>query len=114
MPVHVSCFALVYLAASRWLCYPLNNSLGITHFVFALTGFVLLSVALLSIKSAIETGEPVGHAVNHWQFIAVLVGGFCFLLGCVTLAANCAWTASFLLKRSVLALEMFNPFLKGR
>lgn len=73
-----ACFALVYLAASRWVLHPLNDSLGVTHFVFALTGFVLLSVALFS---------------DYWQLFAFLVGGFCFLLGCATLALNCARTA---------------------
>ena len=87
-------FALVYLAASQWVLYPLNNSLGITHFILALTGFLLLWVALFSIKSATATGQPLdGVVINHWRFPAFFVGGFCFLLGCVTLAVNCAWTA---------------------
>jgi heme/copper-type cytochrome/quinol oxidase subunit 1 len=86
-------FALVYLVASRWILHPLNSSLGITHFVLSLTGFTLLSVALFSIRSAAASDEPVGRAVNHWQFLTFLAGGFCFLLGCATLAVNCAWTA---------------------
>jgi heme/copper-type cytochrome/quinol oxidase subunit 1 len=93
MALASSCFALVYLAASRWVLHPLNNSLGITHFVLALTGFLLLFLALFSIKSGTANGEPVGRVLNHWQFLAFVVGGICFLLGCATLAVNCAWTA---------------------
>jgi heme/copper-type cytochrome/quinol oxidase subunit 1 len=93
MALASACFALVYLAACRWAQHPLNSSLGITHFILALTGFLLLSVALFSVRTATGTGEPVGQTVNHWHVLAFLVGGFCFLLGCATLAVNCAWTA---------------------
>jgi len=93
MALASACFALVYLAASRCVRHPLNNSLGIAHFILALTGFLLLSVALFSIRTATGTGEPVGQTVGQWQVLAFLVGGFCFLLGCATLAMNCAWTA---------------------
>jgi heme/copper-type cytochrome/quinol oxidase subunit 1 len=93
MALASACFALIYLAASRWVLHPLNNSLAITHFILALTGFLLLSAALFSIGAGTGTGEPVGQTVNQCQVLAFLVGGFCFLLGCATLAVNCAWTA---------------------
>jgi heme/copper-type cytochrome/quinol oxidase subunit 1 len=93
MALASACFALVYLATSRWVLHPLNSSLGITHFILAVTGFLLLSVALFSVRTATGAGEPVGQTVNQWQVLAFLVGGFCFLLGCATLAVNCAWTA---------------------
>ena len=88
-----ACFALIYFAASRWVLRPLNNSLGITHFVLALAGYILLFVAVYSIRAMAASGGPVGRAVNHLDVLAFLVGVFCFLLGCVTLAVNCAWTA---------------------
>ena len=93
MALASACFALVYLAASRWVSHPLNNSLGITHFILALTGFLLLTVTPFSIRTATGAGEPVGQMVNQIQVLALLVGGFCYLLGCATLAMNCAWTA---------------------
>jgi heme/copper-type cytochrome/quinol oxidase subunit 1 len=87
-----ACFALIYFAASRWVLRPLNNSLGITHFVLALVGYILLLVAIYWIRAMTASGEPVGRVVNHWHVLAFLVGVFCFLLGCVTLVVNCAWT----------------------
>jgi len=62
-------------------------------FVLALAGHILLFVAVYSIRAMAASGEPVGRAVNHLDVLAFLVGVFCFPLGCVTLAANCAWTA---------------------
>jgi len=88
-----ACFALIYFAASRWVLRPLNNSLGITHVVLALAGFILLFVAVYWKRDVTAGGEPAGPAVNHWHFLALLVGVFCFLLGCLTLAVNCTWTA---------------------
>jgi heme/copper-type cytochrome/quinol oxidase subunit 1 len=79
MALASACFALVYLAASRWVLHPLNNTLGVTHFVFVAAGFVLLFASF--------------SPANRWQFLAFLVGGFCFLVGCAVLTANCAWTA---------------------
>ncbi|MGA2814587.1 MAG: cbb3-type cytochrome c oxidase subunit I [Candidatus Acidiferrum sp.] len=93
MAVASAFFALVYLTASRWALHPLNNSLGIAHFVFVLIGCASLSIAFFSIRSATASGAPVSGAVDHWQFRALLVGVFCFLLGCATLAMNCTWTA---------------------
>jgi heme/copper-type cytochrome/quinol oxidase subunit 1 len=87
-----ACFALIYFAASRWVLRPLNNSLGITHFVLALAGYILLFVAVYSIRAMTASGEPMGRAVIPWRVFAFLVGVFCFLLGCVTLAVNCVWT----------------------
>jgi heme/copper-type cytochrome/quinol oxidase subunit 1 len=92
MGVASAFFALVYLAASRWALHPLNNSLAIAHFVVVLIGFISLSIAFLSLRSATASGAPVSRAV-HWQFLALLVGVLCFLLGCATLAVNCTWTA---------------------
>src|SRR5258708_35543039 len=88
-----ACFALIYFAASRWVLRPLNNSLGITHFVLALAGYILLFVAVYSIRAMAASGGPLGRAVKHLDVLSFLGGVFCFLLGFVTLAVNCAWTA---------------------
>ena len=103
MALASACFAVIYFAASRWALHPLSNSLGITQFVLALTGFVLISAVLISIKPATASGEPVDEVVIHRQFLALFVGGLCFLLSCVTLAVNCGWTAiaAFRSKRQV-------------
>ena len=92
MAVTSALFALVYVAASRWVVHPLNSSLGLTHFVFALTGFVFLSNAFFTIGSEMANGLPAGRAVYHWVFLAFSAGSFCFLLGCATLAVNCLCT----------------------
>jgi heme/copper-type cytochrome/quinol oxidase subunit 1 len=63
-------FGLIYFAASRWLSQPLNNSLGLTHFVIATLGFVLLSVSLSSFGSAAVGASPSIQAINHWPFLA--------------------------------------------
>ena len=46
-----ACFALICLAAARWVLHPLNNSLGLTHLVVATIGTVLLSVSLSAFVS---------------------------------------------------------------
>jgi heme/copper-type cytochrome/quinol oxidase subunit 1 len=88
-------FGLVYFAASRWVLHPLNNSLGLAHFVIATIGFVLLSMSFSALRSAASaTGPPIGQSRNHLPLLLFLVGGvLCFLLGCASLAVNCTWTA---------------------
>jgi heme/copper-type cytochrome/quinol oxidase subunit 1 len=79
-------FGLVYFAASRWVSHPLNNSLGLTHFVLATIGFVLLSVSLPALRSAAASGSPAVQTINYWPFVASALGLLCFLL----------WVAPFL------------------
>jgi heme/copper-type cytochrome/quinol oxidase subunit 1 len=89
-----ACFALIYLAASRWVLHPLNNFLGLTHLVVATIGSVLLSVSLsafVSLPSA--SGLPAIPPANHWPLLACFAGVLCFLSGCAMLAVNCTWTA---------------------
>jgi heme/copper-type cytochrome/quinol oxidase subunit 1 len=89
-----ACFALIYFAFSRWTLHPLNNSLGVTHFVMATIGFVLLSMTLSALSSAaLAIGLPAGQALNYWPGFALSGGVFCFLLGCAALAVNCTRTA---------------------
>jgi heme/copper-type cytochrome/quinol oxidase subunit 1 len=86
-------FGLIYFAASRWVSHPLNNSLGLTHFVMATIGFVLLSVSLSEFRSAAASGSPSVQAMNHWPFLAATFGLLCLILGCAILAVNCGLTA---------------------
>jgi hypothetical protein len=85
-------FALVYVAAFRWVLHPLNNSLGLTHFVFALAAPVLLQIAVFTIDS--EMANDLSASSEAYQRIsfALWAGPCCFLLGCATLAVNCVWT----------------------
>jgi cytochrome c oxidase subunit 1 len=83
------CFALIYFGVFRWSRHPLNDSLGLTHFVMATIGFVLLSVSLLSMSRRASMSE----ATHHWIGLAVLVGVLSFFFGCATLAVNFVWTA---------------------
>lgn len=83
------CFALIYFGTFRWSRHPLNNSLGLTHFVMAMIGFVLLSGSLLSLSRYASMSE----STHHWIGLAVPVGVLSFFLGCVTLAVNFIWTA---------------------
>ncbi len=85
-------FALVYFAAFRWMLHPLNNSLGLMHFVFALAALVFLHIAVFTKDSAIVNGFPASREAYRWVPFALLAGPFCFLLGCATLAVNCVWT----------------------
>jgi heme/copper-type cytochrome/quinol oxidase subunit 1 len=87
-----ACFALTYFAASRWVSYPLNNSLGLMHFAIATIGFVFLLLSLYTLTpSAPANGLP-DQAPNHWPLFALLAGVLCFLSGCATLTVNCIWT----------------------
>ena len=89
-----ACFALIYLAASRWVLHPLNNSLGLTHLVVATMGSVLLSVSLSAFVSlASASGLSAIPPANHWPLLACFAGVLCFLSGCAMLAVNCRWTA---------------------
>jgi len=73
-------------------CRPLNNSLGITHFV-PRTGRVHPSTCgCLLDKGHGSERRASGPGCHHLDVLAFLVGVFCFVLGCVTLAVNCAWT----------------------
>jgi heme/copper-type cytochrome/quinol oxidase subunit 1 len=88
------CFALIYLAAARWVLHPLNNSLGLTHLVVATIGSVLLSVSLSAFVSlASASGLSAIPPANHWPLLACFAGVLCFLSGCAMLAVNCTWTA---------------------
>jgi uncharacterized membrane protein len=60
----------------------------VVHFIFTLTGIVLLFVALYSMGSATASGEPMDRAVHHWHVLAFLGGVCCFVLGCATLACE--------------------------
>jgi heme/copper-type cytochrome/quinol oxidase subunit 1 len=84
------CFALTYFAAVRWLSHPLNNSLGLVHFVVATIGFIYISLSVHVLRSA---GPPTISISLYWLLVAVSVGLLSFLLGCATLAVNCTWTA---------------------
>jgi heme/copper-type cytochrome/quinol oxidase subunit 1 len=84
--------ALTYFTASRWILRPLNNALGLTHFVLATIAFALLSVSLSALRSAAVSGSHEVPVPIHWLRFATL-GLLCFLLGCATLAVNCGWTA---------------------
>jgi heme/copper-type cytochrome/quinol oxidase subunit 1 len=89
-----ACFALTYFAASRWVLHPLNNALGLAHFVLATIGFVLLSVSLSALTSeASANGLPAILSPIYWPPAALLAGVLCFLGGCAMLALNCGWTA---------------------
>ena len=83
-------FALVYVAASRWVSHPLNPSLGLTHFVFTLAALLFLHIAVFTIDSA--NGLPASGTAYRWVSLGLWAGPCCFLLGCATLAVNCAWT----------------------
>lgn len=88
------CFALIYFAAFRWLAHSLNNSLGLTHFVLAAIGFVLLSMSLSALGSATPAnGLATVAAPSPWKLLAIAIGVLSFLLGCATLAVNFVWTA---------------------
>jgi heme/copper-type cytochrome/quinol oxidase subunit 1 len=87
-----SFFGVIYFAASRWVSHPLNNSLGLTHFVLATVGFVLLSVSLSARGFAAVSGSPAVQAINYWSLLAATLGLLCFLLGCAILAVNCGLT----------------------
>jgi heme/copper-type cytochrome/quinol oxidase subunit 1 len=84
-------FALTYFAASRWVSYPLNNSLGLMHFAITTIAFILLSLSLEMLKSSAAANGLPGRAPNHWPLFALLTV-VCFLFGCATLAMNCIWT----------------------
>jgi heme/copper-type cytochrome/quinol oxidase subunit 1 len=82
-------FALIYFAASGWVSHPQNNSLGLTHFVMATIGSVLLAVSLPAFGSSPSAIPP----ANHWPLPACFAGLLCFLSGCAMLAVNCTWAA---------------------
>jgi heme/copper-type cytochrome/quinol oxidase subunit 1 len=87
-----ACFALIYFAAFRWLLHPLSNSLGLTHFVMATIGLVLLSVYLFAPGSAANDLSAV-PVPSHGTLLAAVIGALSFLFGCATLAVNCTWAA---------------------
>jgi heme/copper-type cytochrome/quinol oxidase subunit 1 len=67
-----ACFALIYLAAARWVLHPLNNSLGLTHLVVATIGSVLLTVSLSAFVSlASASGLSAIPPANHWPLSRV-------------------------------------------
>jgi heme/copper-type cytochrome/quinol oxidase subunit 1 len=85
-------FALVYFAASRWVLHPLNSSLGLTHFLFALAALLLLQIAVLTMHSPMANGLPPSRDAFRWISLELWAGPCCFLMGCATLALNCVWT----------------------
>ncbi len=86
-------FGLIYFAASRWASHPLNNLLGLTHFVLATTGFVMLSASLSALRSPAAGSSSAIQSINHWAFLAATLGLLCFLIGCAVLFGNCGMTA---------------------
>jgi hypothetical protein len=88
-------FALVY-AASHWVSHPLNSSLGLTHFVFALAAILFLHIAVFTMDSA--NGLPASATAYRWVSLGLWAGPCCFLLGCATLAVNCVWTGISVLR----------------
>jgi heme/copper-type cytochrome/quinol oxidase subunit 1 len=86
-------FGLIYFAASRWVSCPLNNFLGLTHFVLVTVGLVLYSMSLSALRSAAAGDLQAYQAMNHWPSRAPALGLLCFMLGCVILAVNCGLTA---------------------
>jgi heme/copper-type cytochrome/quinol oxidase subunit 1 len=87
-------FGLIYFASSRWVSHPLNNSLGLIHFVLSALGFVLFSVSLSALGSAALSDSSTGQSSDHyWPALTATLGLLCSLLGCATLAVNCGLTA---------------------
>ncbi len=86
-------FGLIYFASSCWVSHPLNNSLGLIHFVLSALGFVLFSVSLSALGSAAVSGSPTVQAINYWPVLAAPLGLLCFILGGAILAVNCGLTA---------------------
>lgn len=85
-------FGLIYFAASRWVSHPLNNPLGLIHFVLATTGFVMLSASLYALRTPAASSSSASQSIHHWAFLAATLGLLCFLLGCAVLFVNCGTT----------------------
>jgi hypothetical protein len=89
------CFALIYFGASR-MPRPLNHYLGLTHFVMTSIGISAVWATFFAFKSEIDP-------YHRWMGLNLLIGILCWLLGCVTLAVNCTWTAVAVVRSHIQA-----------
>ena len=85
-------FALIYFVAVHWSSHPLNNSLGITHFVFVAVAFFLISFAIVELGGATARMEG-DQAPLLSSLIALNIGALSFLAGCAIFVVNVGWTA---------------------
>jgi heme/copper-type cytochrome/quinol oxidase subunit 1 len=95
-------FALIYFAAVHWSSHPLNNSLGITHFVFVAVAFFLISFAIVELGGITLREGAVYFATARMEgdqvpllspLVALNIGALSFLAGCAIFVVNLGWTA---------------------
>jgi heme/copper-type cytochrome/quinol oxidase subunit 1 len=95
-------FALIYFAAVHWSSHPLNNSLGITHFVFVAVAFFQISFAMVELGGITLREGAVYFATARMEgdqapllspLIALNIGALSFLAGCAIFVVNVGWTA---------------------
>lgn len=78
-------FAAIYFCSAKWLARPLNDIVGVAHFVSLALGVILVAVAVKAVSSAAVLS---GSEVRIWHFLVLYAGILSLLLSCFIFVLN--------------------------